>query len=65
MPGKAEKPEDPAAIFQDLRGCIDRRHRLYPVKFPKTHEMIIMTMGPDHCIDMRGSMGKQLLPEIR
>jgi len=62
--GESEEPEDSSAVLKDPGGRIDLRHCLDTVEFAKSHEMVIMAMGPYHRIDMRGSVGKQLLPEI-
>jgi hypothetical protein len=35
------------------------------VKFPESHEVIVMPVGPDYRVDMRGFEPQQLLAEIR
>jgi hypothetical protein len=62
---KRKKPEDIRAIIHDW-GCGKyRRDMLDAVKIPESHEMIVMPVGPDHRVDVRGTVPKQLLTEIR
>jgi hypothetical protein len=35
------------------------------VKFTEPHKMIVMPMGPDYRVDVRGTVSQQLLTEIR
>jgi hypothetical protein len=61
---KLQEPENIPAIVEYLWSSIDGRHGLNPVKFTKTHEVIIMAMGPYHRINMGRSIDQQLLPQI-
>jgi hypothetical protein len=62
---KREKPEGFGTVVEDRGSCKNRRDFLDPVKFTKADEMIVMAMRPDYCVDMRRSVEKELLPEIR
>ena len=62
---KRKKPKYPGAVIHHGRGCENRGWVLDAVKFPESHEVIIMPMGPDYGIDMRGSVPEQLLAEVR
>jgi hypothetical protein len=35
------------------------------VKFPESHKVIVMPVGPDYRIDVRGSVPEELLAEVR
>jgi hypothetical protein len=61
---KLKKTEYPRAIIHDRGAGEYRRDMLNAVKFPEPHEVIVMAVGPDHRIDMRGSVPEQLLTEI-
>jgi hypothetical protein len=62
---KGEKPEDFRTVIEDRGSGKYRWDLLNPVKLAKSDKMIIMPMSPDHSIDMRGTLQKKLLPEIR
>ena len=62
---KSEKPEDLRAIIHDRLCGEYRGDMLDAVKIPESHEMIVMSMGPDHRVDVRGSIPQQLLTEVR
>ena len=62
---KRKKPEDLCAIIHDRRWRKYLRDMLDAVKLPESHEMIVMPVCPDNCVDMRGSGFQELLAEIR
>ena len=53
---KGQKPEGFSTVIEHRGGSKYRRDVLDPVKLPKSDEMIIVPMSPDHSIDMRGSV---------
>lgn len=63
--GKRKKGKNSAAVLNNARSAVGVRNILDPVKFSKSHEMVIMTMGPDHGIDSGAAGPEKLLPEIR
>lgn len=64
VPPKIKEPEDFPAVLHNLFRCVHIRDLLNPVKFTKAHEMIIMAVGPEDCIDMGGSRMEELLAKI-
>src|SRR5512136_945416 len=60
-----EKPEYPRAIIHDRGGGEYRRDMLDAVEIPESHEVIVMPVGPDYRVDVRGSVPQQLLAKIR
>ena len=64
LPVKVQKPECLPTVTEHRVGGKDRGNLLHPVKFAKTHEMIIVPVGPDHGIDMGGAVPEELLPEV-
>jgi hypothetical protein len=62
---KLKKTEYPRAIIHDRGAGEYRRDMLNAVKFPESHEVIVMPVGPDHRIDVRRSVPEQLLAQVR
>jgi hypothetical protein len=57
--------EDLSTISDDTGATIYLRRVLHPVKFTKTHEMIVMAMSPDHTVNPGRTADEELLAEIR
>jgi hypothetical protein len=62
---KPEKTEYPCAIIHNRWDGEYRRDMLDAVKFPESHKVIVMPVGPDYRIDVRGSVPEELLAEVR
>jgi hypothetical protein len=62
---KRKKTEYPRAIIHDRGDGKYRRDMLDAIKLPKSHEVIVMPVGPDHRINMWGTVPEQLLAEVR
>jgi hypothetical protein len=62
---EGKKPKDLCAIIHDGGCSVYLRDMLDAVKIPKSHEVIVMSVGPDHRVDVRGSIPQQLLTEVR
>ena len=62
---KSKKPEDFSTVIEYRWSSKYRGNFLDTVEFAKSDEMIIVSMRPDHGIDMRGAMQEKLLPKIR
>jgi len=62
---EGKKPEDLCAIIHDGGSSVYLRDMLDAVKIPKSHEVIVMSVGPDHRVDVRGSVPQKLLTEVR
>jgi hypothetical protein len=54
-----------SAIGDDPRASEYVGQILHPIKFTKTHEMVIMTVTPDDTVDSGRTGQEQLLAEIR
>jgi hypothetical protein len=61
---KSEKPEYFRTVIKDRGSSKYRWDLLDSVKLPKSDKMIIMPMGPDYSINMRGIGQEKLLPKI-
>jgi len=62
---KREKGKDTLAVINNDRSTVSIRNILNPIKFTKSHKVVIMAMGPDHGIDFWATGPEKLLSEIR